>query len=469
VDNDPSSSVRIAVLIDADNTSPKYAEALLEELAKYGTPTIKRAYGDFSSQRLSGWTRELNARAIRAIHQNAFTVGKNSTDSALIIDAMDLLYAGNVEAFALVSSDSDFTGLALRLRESGKVVYGLGRQRTPQSLQNACDRFIALEVLGEDSGASDSAESSSTHAATPAAGSPAEELDGADEGPQLNLESALTRAVNATADDEGWSSVSAIGNHLSRTQASFDPRNFGHAKLSSLVSAQPYLESITEGRQILVRLKGTPAKGAADKGAADKGAVDKAPAGKDDASKASTTTSEPTKASATKGEARTGTSRRGAARKTAAEKTASEDAPKAEAAGQTSGTSEADASETTEAPPAKAPATKRTAAKRGAARSRNKVAADEAGADEDAAAQATTSGPEVTPTVRKRTTRKRTAASATTDQAEPSQPEPAPAETAQPEAVQPEATQPEPTRTEPARPVVTRTTRSARKAANTKS
>jgi uncharacterized protein (TIGR00288 family) len=464
VDNDPSSSVRIAVLIDADNTSPKYAEALLEELAKYGTPTIKRAYGDFSSQRLSGWTRELNARAIRAIHQNAFTVGKNSTDSALIIDAMDLLYAGNVEAFALVSSDSDFTGLALRLRESGKVVYGLGRQRTPQSLQNACDRFIALEVLGEDSGASDSAESSSGHAAAPAAGSPAEELDGADEGPQLNLESALTRAVNATADDEGWSSVSAIGNHLSRTQASFDPRNFGHAKLSSLVSAQPYLESITEGRQILVRLKGTPAKGAADKGA-----VDKAPAGKDDASKASTTTSEPTKASATKGEARTGTSRRGAAKKTAAEKTASEDAPKAEAAGESSGTSDADASETTEAPPAKAPATKRTAAKRGAARSRNKVAADEAGADEDAAAQATTSGPEVTPTVRKRTTRKRTAASATTDQAEPSQPEPAPAETAQPEAVQPEATQPEPTRTEPARPVVTRTTRSARKAANTKS
>ena len=150
VDHDPSSSVRIAVLIDADNTSPKYAEALLEELAKYGTPTIKRAYGDFSSQRLSGWTRELNARAIRAIHQNAFTVGKNSTDSALIIDAMDLLYAGNVEAFALVSSDSDFTGLALRLRESGKIVYGLGRQRTPQSLQNACDRFIALEVLGEE-------------------------------------------------------------------------------------------------------------------------------------------------------------------------------------------------------------------------------------------------------------------------------------------------------------------------------
>ena len=144
-----TSNVRIAVLIDADNTSPKYAEALLDELAKYGTPTIKRAYGDWTSPRLSGWTRELNLRAIRGMHQNAFTSGKNSTDSALIIDAMDLLYAGNVEAFALVTSDSDFTSLALRLRESGKVVYGLGRKRTPVSLQNACDKFIALEVLGE--------------------------------------------------------------------------------------------------------------------------------------------------------------------------------------------------------------------------------------------------------------------------------------------------------------------------------
>lgn len=255
MDNDLSSSVRIAVLIDADNTSPRYAEALLEELAKYGTPTIKRAYGDFSSSNLGGWTRELNARAIRAIHQNAFTKGKNSTDSALIIDAMDLLYAGNVEAFALVSSDSDFTGLALRLRESGKVVYGLGEKKTPQSLQNACDRFIALEVLGEDS-------------AEPA-GEPANDpTDDTDDAPRLNLQSVLTKAVNATADDEGWTSVSAIGNHLSRTHASFDPRNFGHAKLSSLVAAQGYLETRVEGAQIRVCLKGNPGKAPAKKATA---------------------------------------------------------------------------------------------------------------------------------------------------------------------------------------------------------
>ena len=249
-----SSNVRIAVLIDADNTSPKYAEALLDELAKYGTPTIKRAYGDFSSPRLGGWTRELNARAIRAIHQNAFTTGKNSTDSALIIDAMDLLYASNVEAFALVSSDSDFTGLALRLRESGKTVFGLGRKRTPQSLQNACDRFIPLEVLGEES------------TDEPADEVADESTDEADESPRINLQSALTKAVNATADDEGWTSVSAIGNHLSRTQASFDPRSWGHAKLSTLVAAQGYLETQTEGRQTMVRLKGTRKAGAGKAG-----------------------------------------------------------------------------------------------------------------------------------------------------------------------------------------------------------
>ena len=235
MDND---AARIAVLIDADNTSPKYAEALLEELAKYGTPTIKRAYGDWSSQRLSGWSKELNVRAIRAIQQHAYTVGKNSTDSALIIDAMDLLWQGNVEAFALVSSDSDFTGLALRLRESGKIVYGLGRKRTPLSLQNACDRFIQLENLGE---------------AEPEEGDEVDESH--EDAPKLNLESVLVKAVNATADDDGWSTVSWIGNHLSRTHANFDPRTYGHGKLSTLVKAQKYLETEEDGRVTGVRLK----------------------------------------------------------------------------------------------------------------------------------------------------------------------------------------------------------------------
>jgi uncharacterized protein (TIGR00288 family) len=255
---------RIAVLIDADNTSPKYAEALLEEVAKYGTPTIKRAYGDFSSSRLTGWTRELNARAVRAMHQIAFTTGKNSTDSALIIDAMDLLYADNVEAFAIVSSDSDFTSLALRLRESGKKVYGLGRKTTPSSLQNACDRFIALEVLmieAQDEEPEDK---------------PGDEKE-AQDAPFLNLQSALTKAVNAMADEDGWVTVSQIGNHLTRTHASFDPRNFGHSKLTALVQAQPYLETRGDAKRLEVRLK-APRKTA--KAPAEKAPTEKAPAAK---------------------------------------------------------------------------------------------------------------------------------------------------------------------------------------------
>jgi uncharacterized protein (TIGR00288 family) len=242
VDTD-SSAVRIAVLFDADNTSPKYAGAVLEELARYGTPTIKRAYGDFSSQRLAGWSRELNTRAIRAMHQNAFTTGKNSTDSALIIDAMDLLYAGNVEAFAIVSSDSDFTSLAIRLRESGKTVYGLGRRGTPVSLQNACDKFIALEVLGGDSGSSDGEDIERS----------SDQPD--DDAPVLNLQSVLTKAVNATADDDGWTTLGAIGNHLARSYPSFDPRTYGHTKLGSLVSDQPYLETRPAGNHLEVALK----------------------------------------------------------------------------------------------------------------------------------------------------------------------------------------------------------------------
>ena len=271
METDLHGGTRIAVLIDADNTSPKYAEALLEEVAKYGTPTIKRAYGDFSSSRLTGWTRELNARAIRSMHQIAFTTGKNSTDSALIIDAMDLLYANNVEAFAIVSSDSDFTSLALRLRESGKKVYGLGRKTTPSSLQNACDRFIALEVLMTEAQDEEPEDKSRDEKAD-------------EEAPSLNLQSALTKAINAMADEEGWVTVSQIGNHLTRTHASFDPRNFGHSKLTALVQAQPYLETRGDAKRLEVRLK-APRKAASAKTGSTKTASAKAPAVKEAAAK----------------------------------------------------------------------------------------------------------------------------------------------------------------------------------------
>lgn len=237
------SSDRIAVLIDADNTSPRYSEALLDEIAKYGNPTVKRAYGDWSSQNLSGWAKELNARAIRGMHQGAFTRGKNSTDSALIIDAMDLLYADNVEAFALVTSDSDFTSLALRLRESGKVVYGIGLAKTPASLQNACDKFIRLELLGEIEPDPEREPSEKTSLEP----SPA---------PEINLQSALTKAVNAISGDDGWASPGAIGQHLGRTHPSLDPRNYEHRGLEALLRAQPYLETTTSGNQMRVRVKG---------------------------------------------------------------------------------------------------------------------------------------------------------------------------------------------------------------------
>ncbi|MCW2738386.1 NYN domain-containing protein [Nocardioides sp.] len=264
---DPNvSSDRIAVLIDADNTSHSYAEALLDEIAKFGNPTIKRAYGDWSTDRLKGWTKELNARAIRGMHQGAFTSGKNSTDSAMIIDAMDLLYAGNVEAFALVTSDSDFTSLALRLRESGKVVYGLGEKKTPASLQNACDRFIRLESLGDPDTTSESPD--------------AETAEGPGQVPEINLPSALTKAVNAVAGDDGWAAPGPIGQHLSRTHPSLDPRNYldpsKHQQrgLQALLAAQPYLETTGEGGAMRVRVKRRgqqPAKGQAEAPALAKG------------------------------------------------------------------------------------------------------------------------------------------------------------------------------------------------------
>jgi uncharacterized LabA/DUF88 family protein len=236
-------TARLAVLIDADNTSASHASALLEELARYGVPTVKRAYGDWTTQNLVRWKDELHRHAIQPVQQFAYTTGKNSTDSALIIDAMDLLYSGNLDAFAIVSSDSDFTRLATRLRESGKTVYGMGRRRTPASLVAACDRFIYLEVLGEaDDG-------------------PPGDPDSTDEPPLPDLRRILTSAVETTSQDDGWAGLSAMGNYLNNTHASFDPRNYGFSKLSALARAQDYLEvKQADGQAPRVRLKPGAAK-----------------------------------------------------------------------------------------------------------------------------------------------------------------------------------------------------------------
>ena len=241
----PASS-RLAVLIDADNTSATHMSAMLEELAKYGVPTVKRAYGDWTTQQLSGWKVELGRHAIQPIQQFANTVGKNSTDSALIIDAMDLLYSGNLDGFAIVSSDSDFTRLATRLRESGQTVIGLGRRRTPESLVAACDRFIYLEVL-------DSRES---------AGEPDEQA-----APLPDLRRILVAAIDSTSHDDGWTTLSAVGSHISRNNPSFDARNYGWPKLVELARAQDYVEvAQSQGEPVRVRLRPSgPAKGTTKK------------------------------------------------------------------------------------------------------------------------------------------------------------------------------------------------------------
>lgn len=243
---------RIAVMIDADNTRAAYADELLSEVAKYGNPTIRRVYGDWTNPHLSKWARIINSLGLRAMHQNAFTSGKNSTDLALVIDAMDLLYDGNVEAFAIVTSDSDFTSLAHRLRESGKTVYVLGEDKAPESLRNACDKFIDLAVVAGTRGDEDD-DTDDTDADTDSRETPSV---------TINLQSALVRAINAVSDDEGWANLPILGNQLIRTHPSFDARNFAGpgARLSTLVTAQPYLETTGTGNSLRVRLKGSPPK-----------------------------------------------------------------------------------------------------------------------------------------------------------------------------------------------------------------
>ena len=277
-----SNTSRIAVLIDADNTSASHAGALLQELARYGVPTVKRAYGDWTTQQLVRWKEQLHRHAIQPIQQFAYTTGKNSTDSALIIDAMDLLYAGTLDAFAIVSSDSDFTRLATRLRESGKTVYGLGRRRTPASLVAAVDRFIFLEVLGDteapEGEPGEPSEPSATANATAAPGI----ADGSEDGvPLPDLRKMLTAAVNSTSHDDGWSTLSQIGSHLGRSNPSFDSRNHGYPKLVDLVRSQDYLDVEQVGQGVRVRLRSArPAKKAA------KQAAKKQPAAKKAATKA---------------------------------------------------------------------------------------------------------------------------------------------------------------------------------------
>lgn len=210
---------RIAVLIDAENVPYANIGGVLREVARYGTPTVKRIYGDWTKQTASGWKSHLLEHAITPIQQYSYTTGKNSSDSAMIIDAMDILYEGNVESFCIVSSDSDFTRLAVRLREAGKYVIGIGEQKTPSAFIASCDKFIYIEII-------DLVETESVDSKTKLS---------ADKKNKLNQ--LIAASVNDLADDNGYVFMGDLGNLIMKKQPDFDPRNYGYYQLTPLIKA----------------------------------------------------------------------------------------------------------------------------------------------------------------------------------------------------------------------------------------
>jgi uncharacterized LabA/DUF88 family protein len=227
---DKNNELRLAVLIDSDNVSHKYVKAMMDEIALYGTPTIKRIYGDWTTTTGIGWKNVLLANAITPIQQYSYTIGKNSTDSAMIIDAMDILYSERVDGFCIVSSDSDFTRLATRLREAGLRVFGIGEKKTPEPFIAACDKFIYLEILtsGNDKKEPETKADTETRPVV--------------QKPQTNripetVVSLITNSVNDVADEDGWAFLGDVGNLLLKKQPSFDSRNYGYTKLTPLIQS----------------------------------------------------------------------------------------------------------------------------------------------------------------------------------------------------------------------------------------
>jgi uncharacterized LabA/DUF88 family protein len=234
---------RFAVLIDADNTSPKIAAGLFEEIAKFGEASARRIYGDFSSPRMKAWSDLLQKYAIDPHQQFAYTTGKNASDIALVIDAMDLLHSGRFEGFCLVSSDSDFTRLASRLREEGADVYGFGAQKTPESFRQACRRFIYTENLLPDAGPSASEDGARPKALQPASAAVP----------------ILAKVIEQMDTEDGWVTLGAVGQRLANVASDFDPRTYGHRKLSDLVRQTGAFEiAQADGRTVRIRAKPSP-------------------------------------------------------------------------------------------------------------------------------------------------------------------------------------------------------------------
>lgn len=243
----------IALLIDADNCPAAKIGVILGELAKHGVVNVRRAYGNWKSPNLSSWAEVLHEHAIQPMQQFAYTKGKNATDSAMIIDAMDLLYTQHLGAFCIASSDSDFTPLAMRLRASGLVVFGMGEMKTPQPFISACSKFHFLESLGAEpaTGTEGHGEESKPERR------PTNELKG-----DTKLVNLLRNAVEATSDEEGWAALGGVGSHITKNAPEFDPRNYGYRKLSDLIIAIELFELRKEHTHIYLRNR-KPRRGAA--------------------------------------------------------------------------------------------------------------------------------------------------------------------------------------------------------------
>lgn len=241
-----ANDLRLAVLIDADNVPRKYIKPIMEEIAVYGNPTVKRIYGDWTTPSLAKWKTILLENALTPIQQYGYTIGKNSTDSAMIIDAMDILYSGNVDGFCLVSSDSDFTRLAIRLREAGKKVIGLGERKTPNPFIVACDRFIYIEVLQSSGTVTQKPPKQPKKAApqstlqivsTPVPAPLPENGNGTKQKMPIPDEiiEYISLTIEDVADDTGWAYLGEVGSLLQKKRRDFDSRNYGYKKLSAML------------------------------------------------------------------------------------------------------------------------------------------------------------------------------------------------------------------------------------------
>jgi uncharacterized protein (TIGR00288 family) len=240
---------RVALLIDADNAPASKIDLILNELSTFGETSIRRAYGNWKKPELKGWEEALHEHAIRPMQQFDYSKGKNASDMAMVIDALDLLYTDSPDAFGIVSSDADFTPLVMHLRAKGAAVYGFGARKTPEPFVNACSRFLFLDKLSETAAEPDTGAEAGAAPQVPLRATTAQLKQDA------RLVMLLRNAVQAAADDEGWARVGAVGNQIGN-QASFDPRNYGYATLTKLLAATQLFDLADEGKStVMVRDK----------------------------------------------------------------------------------------------------------------------------------------------------------------------------------------------------------------------